>query len=92
MKKLIEHIITLLHYDRDNQKIDHTLIRQVVDVYIIYNDNIKQLFKDYDSNSSNDCYHTSLEPKIIADTSEYYQGISISMINELNPIQYIENV
>lgn len=33
MKKLIEHIITLLHYDRDNQKIDHTLIRQVVDVY-----------------------------------------------------------
>lgn len=34
MKKLIEHIITLLHYDRDNQKIDHTLIRQVVDVYI----------------------------------------------------------
>lgn len=41
MKKLIEHIITLLHYDRDNQKIDHTLIRQVVDVYIIYNDNIK---------------------------------------------------
>lgn len=44
MKKLIEHIITLLHFDRDNQKIDHSLIREIADVYYIsiyYNSYLK---------------------------------------------------
>lgn len=29
---------------------------------------------------------------MVEDTSEYYQGVSITMINELNPIEYIEKV